>query len=287
MLGYLHGYHAGNPADVLKHSALLFCLAYLKQKKKPFLCVDTQAGSGIYGLDENSHNREWEHGVGRLLVPAADRAGMPSLIGEYLKFQGGYLSARQYAGSSEIMARLLEKGDRLVSFELHPREFVSLEAAMYREVPGKGPSIQVRREDGPAGLKALLPPVSRRGLIFIDPSWEERDEYETVPRYLGEGLRRFPGGTFIVWYPLLAVQKGKASFSLPDALFGLANLPRCRIALLAEDGPGMRSPRGMYGSGLVIYNPPWTLKAALEEAMPFLALALGGAEGGWRFDWTD
>lgn len=303
MLGYLHGYHAGNTADVLKHSVLIFCLAYLKAKEKPLLCVDTHAGAGIYNLAGiepklgEALNREWGNGIGRLINSAKDSAKIPPMIEAYLRFQSDYLKTRRYAGSPEIMKGFLQKGDRLVCFELHPREFEVLETTAD---PGAGkPVIEARREDGPSGLKALLPPVSRRGLILIDPSWEEKDEYESIPRSVREGLRRFPEGVFIIWYPLLTLSKGRNSSSLPDRLFGLSDAKRCRVSFLtgnAGKGPGAgnvmdvestHSPRGMYGSGLVIYNPPWTLKAALEEALPFLAHTMGGEEGGWHIDWTE
>ena len=156
-----------------------------------------------------------------------------------------------------------------------------------RGAPKKGliPFIELRREDGPGGLKSLLPPPSRRGLILVDPSWEEQSEFESVPRAVREGLRRFPEGTFIVWYPLLAAPKGKAAAQahFPDALCGLPPGKYCRVELYT--GTAESSPRGMYGSGLVIYNPPWTLKSALEETMPYLANVFGGKEDNWYLNW--
>jgi len=297
MLSYLHGYHAGNAADALKHSALIFCLAYLKSKEKPLLCVDTHAGAGWYKLggDAALLNNEWEKGLGLLLGQSRDAPALPAMVDAYIKFfaaeQNGSGMQNRYAGSPAIMARFLEKGDRLVCFELHPREFEVLSKSMeaMRKAPGKGnPVIEVRREDGLAGLKCVLPPPSRRALILIDPSWEEQSEFETVPRTVREALKRFPQGTYIIWYPLLARPKGKAAAAIRDSLLGLSdglsNGECCRVELytaVINDSPMSNSPRGMYGSGLVIYNPPWTLRPALEESMPYLAKVLGGRDGGW------
>jgi len=279
MLSYLHGFHAGNAADVLKHSILIFCLSYLKKKEKPLLCADTHAGAGFYDL-AGTANREWEKGLGLLLRRSAEE--LPPMVDAYVKLCGDS-PPRGYPGSPLIMARLLGKGDRLVCFELHPREAESLASCMLEIRGGAKPGIEVRREDGPAGLKALLPPPSRRGLIHVDPSWEEQSEYETVPRAVQSGLKRFPEGTFIVWYPLLALPKEKAAGlpPLPDALFGLSGGKRCRAELCTDTAA--HSPRGMYGSGLVVFNPPWTLRAALEETLPYLADALG--QGSWRLEW--
>ena len=278
MLSYLHGFHAGNAADVLKHSLLMFCLSYLKKKEKPLLCVDTHAGAGFYDLAEN---REWEKGLGLLLQSTTPP---PPMIDAYVTFvrdqrRGGY------SGSPLIMAQMLTKGDRLVCFELHPREAETLKSSL-AEIHGKGkPCMEVRREDGPAGLTSLLPPPSRRGLIHIDPSWEEQIEYESIPRVVQSALKRFPEGTFIVWYPLLALSKEKAAGlpPLPETLFGLSGGNRCRAELCTDTAAN--SPRRMYGCGLVVFNPPWTLRAALEETLPYLAKVLGGTEGSWRLEW--
>ena len=301
MLSYLHGYHAGNAADVLKHSALVFCLEYLKRKAKPLLCVDTHAGAGLYDFSDTSNrNGEWEKGVGKLLAafgafqgrdlsPQSVSDRLPPMIAGYLKTAVDFRDSHvRYSGSPAIMAKLLTDGDRLVSYELHPGEFETLNASMAelrRGSRGAGrATLEVRKEDGTEGLKSLLPPPSRRALVFIDPSWEDKNEFETIPAFAAEGLRRFPEGTFIVWYPLLASPKKKdAPVSVQDMLFNLKET-KCCLAELCT-GKAETSPRGMYGSGIVIYNPPWTLKSAFEEALPFLAKFLGGGKGDWRLKW--
>jgi 23S rRNA (adenine2030-N6)-methyltransferase len=308
MLSYRHSFHAGNAADVLKHMTLIFCLDYLTGKEKPLLCVDTHAGAGLYQLGGRIVNREWEGGLGKLRAAAApDRASLPAMASRYLELTGG--GSGLYPGSPLLMAELLHSRDRLVCFELHPADYRSLKNAMedFRgRCPGgkdKTPGIEVRREDGPGSLKALLPPLSRRGLILVDPSWEEKAEYELIPLSLAGALRRFPQGTYLVWYPLLSMPKdtlkgspAAAAFQpLPEILLGLYDKSRCRLELHAapEKGPAAnsqtgvrRSPRGMYGSGMIIFNPPWTLRAALEETLPFLASVLGRT-GDWSLEWKE
>ena len=309
MLSYLHGYHAGNAADVLKHSALVFCLDYLRKKEKPLLCVDTHAGAGLYNLTgadpkpraegsphaDSRQNREWEKGIGRLLETTEE---LPAMIASYVKL--AYLRSLglrplggepvRYSGSPLIAAMSLRKGDRLVCFELHPGELDALKVSMAGICGEDWPLVEVRGEDGTAGLLSLLPPPSRRGLILIDPSWEDLSEYESIPQAVLKGLKRFPTGTFIIWYPLLALPRGKSHSSrcdLPpgDVLFGLSNGKRLRVELMT--GKAESSPRLMYGSGLVIFNPPWTLRPALEEALPYLAKVLGGNEGSWQLCFTE
>jgi 23S rRNA (adenine2030-N6)-methyltransferase len=207
-----------------------------------------------------------------------------------------------YPGSPLILGKMLRDQDRLVCFELHPEDYQSLKTTLEelkKERGGKTPVMEARREDGPGNLKSLLPPPSRRALTLIDPSWEEKSEYETVPDALGKALKRFPQGTFLVWYPLLTVPKitneksGTPYTPIEDSLFFLGEGKRCRAELYTNEYRPNKaltessSPRGMYGSGLVVYNPPWTLQAALEQTLPFLAAVLGGENGGWKLDWED
>jgi 23S rRNA (adenine2030-N6)-methyltransferase len=284
MLSYRHGFHAGNPADVLKHSILVFCLEYLKQKEKPFLCVDTHAGAGLYPLHDGcaAKNREWETGIGRL--PAGETAReasggpLPAVLKAYLRLAAGY--PRFYPGSPEIIRALIRPQDRAVCFELHPEEFRVLSGQLKEDR-----RFSVRGGDGLAGLAGLLPPPSRRGLILVDPSYEEKAEYAAIPAALKGAFRRFPAGTYLIWYPLLA-RRGDSE-QLPEELLGLSTGNRCRAELYTapRNRPPENSPRGMYGSGLVILNPPWTLKEALEESLPVLAARLGTGKDGWKLCW--
>ncbi|MDR1127851.1 MAG: 23S rRNA (adenine(2030)-N(6))-methyltransferase RlmJ [Treponema sp.] len=300
MLSYRHAFHAGNPADVLKHCVLVHCLDYLGRKGKPFFAADTHAGAGIYALEAPARReetgrripgQEWVNGIGRLLDAAgrlkAAAAKLP-LLSRYLEAAaaalplggGGSAAAAgpRYAGSPAIIRSLLGKQDRAVFFELHPADF-----ALLAEEFGKDRRLAARREDGLVGLKALLPPRERRGCIFIDPSYELREDYGAVKAALAGALRRFSTGLYIVWYPLLA---GTDKPEMPGREYaaGLLSLypgNRCLVELCTGSAP----ERGMYGSGLVIFNPPWTLKAALGESMDTLAALLSGGRGSWSLEW--
>ncbi|GHT91190.1 ribosomal RNA large subunit methyltransferase J [Spirochaetia bacterium] len=282
MLSYRHGFHAGNAADVLKHMVLIFCLDHLAQKEKPWLCIDTHAGAGSYPLCEGfaAKNREWEKGVGRLPgVPGApDHRQMPAAIRRYMELTAPGGAAPVYAGSPEIIRRLLRQQDRACCFELHPEDFAALQGLL-----GEDRRFTLRREDGFAGLKGLLPPPSRRGLIFIDPVYEVKDDYTLLPRILSGALKRFPTGTYIIWYPLLHDAGRDTAVSFRETLLNLFNGNRLGIELYTapKDSPPENSPRGMYGSGLIIFNPPWTLKHVMEESLPHLGKIMGIGKDGW------
>jgi 23S rRNA (adenine2030-N6)-methyltransferase len=300
MLSYRHGFHAGNPADVLKHAILVFCLDYLAQKEKPFLCVDTHAGAGRYPLLAGfaAKNREWEQGVAKLPGFSGpgntDMESQPGLIRRYQELVVPMEPAAPgavytYPGSPALMARLLRARDRCVCFELHPGDFAALSEFLKSDR-----RFTLRQEDGFAALRGLLPPPSRRGLVLIDPPYELKEDYARLLETLPEALNRFPTGLYIVWYPLLRNDPRPDAGNSPpfgDILLGLYRGNRCRVEFYTPEKPrtplsedGSSSPRGFYGSGMVIYNPPWTLGAALEESLPCLGETMGTGRQGWRLD---
>ena len=282
MLSYRHAFHAGNAADVLKHSVLVYCLEYLLKKEKPLLCVDTHAGAGLYSLHEGyaAQNREWERGLGKITGNM-----LPPMLGRYLSLCAGEGNPQAvpsvYPGSPLIMARLLRPVDRLFCFELHPADY-----AFCRTVLPSG--AELRQADGFTGLKGLLPPPSRRGLILIDPSYEIKEDFVRLPETLAQAIKRFSTGTYIVWYPLLREAPelaGDFSAQILDMYRG----NRCCAELYTADRSAVptNSPRGMYGSGLVIFNPPWTLHAALSESLPIMGKLLGTGERGWSLSFFE
>ncbi|MDR0641013.1 MAG: 23S rRNA (adenine(2030)-N(6))-methyltransferase RlmJ, partial [Treponema sp.] len=269
MLSYRHGFHAGNQADVLKHGILLSCLDYLAKKPKPFLYADTHAGAGSYRLDQGfaALNREWARGIGRFL-PAAEGKDSSIMISRYLETVGKFYSRSQvYAGSPLLAAELLRPQDRACCFEMHPADFTALSACLSGDR-----RFRVRKEDGLGGLKSLLPPKSRRALIFIDPSYELKEDYRRLISALEEALRRFPGGTYVIWYPLLRETEIGGGPEYGETLLGLYRGRRSRTELFFGQPGGQGR---LYGCGLVLFNPPWTLKAELEESLPLLAEKLG------------
>ncbi|MCK6406300.1 MAG: 23S rRNA (adenine(2030)-N(6))-methyltransferase RlmJ [Rhodocyclaceae bacterium] len=271
MLSYRHSFHAGNHADVLKHLVLVQLIDYLKQKEKPFWIIDTHAGAGLYALDAGHATKLAEHegGIGRLWA----RDDLPPAVAAYVDTvrplnPKGTLNA--YPGSPWIAYKLLRADDRLRLFELHGTDIVTL-ADNFREA---GRQVQVTHGDGLAGLKALLPPPPRRALALIDPSYEVATDYRGVVKTLEESLKRFPTGTYAVWYPLLAKPEARA---LPEKLKALGAKSWLNTTLTVRRQPP--GTYGMPGSGMFVLNPPWTLEATLRETLPWLAQTLAEDTG--------
>lgn len=271
MLSYRHAYHAGNHADVLKHLILLQIAQYMGEKPAPFWIIDTHAGAGRYALDSAHASKlaEWRDGVGRLW----EASGLPPAAADYLDFvrmlnPDGQL--KHYPGSPWLARQLLRESDRLRLYELHSSDGKLLQECFR----GAGRQVSITEGDGFAGLKALLPPPPRRALVLIDPSYETRDDYLNVTKGLQEALKRFPTGTYALWYPMLLKPESR---QLPDRLkrLGAANWLNATLEVKAAPRDGF----GMYGSGMFIINPPWTLEKTLHETLPPLAALLAQGPG--------
>ncbi len=285
MFSYRHAFHDGNHADVLKHMVLIQLLQYLNQKETPYMVIDTHAGAGTYQLDGEyaSKSGEAESGIG-LLWDRDDDA--PTIVSEYLEQiralnPSGRL--RHYPGSPFLAEHIMREQDRLRLFEMHPTDvrqlqenFRKLEAHQVANgvnTTTRGKRVMIQRADGYAGLKALLPPPSRRGLVLIDPSYEDKDDYRKVKVAIEESQKRFATGTFAVWYPALGRLESQ---QLPERLKRCAASDWLHVSLSIS---GYVEGLGLHNSGMFIINPPWTLKAALEQAMPWLADVLGQGTG--------
>ncbi|MDD3884604.1 MAG: 23S rRNA (adenine(2030)-N(6))-methyltransferase RlmJ [Gallionella sp.] len=271
MLSYRHAFHAGNHADVLKHLVEILLVRYLQQKDKAFWYVDTHAGAGAYSLESGyaTQNAEFETGIARLWQQQHLPAALADYVGQIRQLNpDGIL--RHYPGSPLIAQALLRPQDSMRLFELHPADFELLQ----RNVTSR--TTQVRQSDGFAALKAVLPPLPRRGLILIDPPYEDKQDYLRVVESLGEGLQRFANGVYAIWYPRL---QRRESEDLPQQLKQLPVTSWLHVAL------NVHAPRddgfGMHGSGIFIINPPWTLRDTLAECLPVLAalLAQDGQSG--------
>jgi len=271
MLSYRHAFHAGNHADVLKHFVLLELLRYMNRKDKPWWYVDTHAGAGCYVLNGEyaEQGREYVNGAGRLWQ-AHD---LPEALRPYREVIAQFNphgNLNFYPGSPAIAMTQLRSQDRMRLFEMHPADFVSLQRTFERE----GERVLLGRSDGFAGLKALLPPSSRRAVTLIDPSYEVKTDYQTVVKSLADSLRRFPTGTYALWYPLLRREEARR---LAERLETLATDNWLDVRLLvskpAKDG------FGMFGSGMYVVNPPWLLPQTLEAVMPWLTKTLALDDG--------
>jgi 23S rRNA (adenine2030-N6)-methyltransferase len=280
MFSYRHAFHAGSHADILKHLTLIHLVEYLQEKPGALTMVDTHAGAGIYSLKDGfaAVSKEAEGGIFRLLKFVQSGNTIPESIQNYL----GYIQAENtseeldtYPGSPFILARLLRPQDRLKLFELHPKEIDVLRHNVNELKQAK--QIDVYAEDSFARLKGLLPPPSRRGLILIDPSYEDKQDYRYLEMAMEEALQRFATGCYAIWYPVLSRRE---SIALPDRLKKIANKHKrswLHTELRIENAPGERR---LQASGMFIINPPWTLEKQLAEALPILTKALGhgGAE---------
>lgn len=268
MLSYRHAFHAGNHADVLKHVVLVQILRHLARKDTPFWVIDTHAGAGLYALqgDQAARLGEYQQGIGRLW----EMEKLPAAVAEYV---GEVRAAnpdgclRVYPGSPWFAWRALRPRDRLRLFELHSTD----SALLLEHFRHAGRQVGITAGDGFGGMKALLPPPPRRGLVLIDPAYERREEYARVVGALREGVKRFATGIYAIWYPRLARVESQG-------------LPR-RLKAASRDRPWLHAaldvcaPRpdglGLYGSGLFVVNPPWTLHDTLAETLPWLARNLG------------
>jgi len=270
-MNYRHAFHAGNHADVLKHLVLIVCLDALKRKPAPFAALDTHAGRGAYDLlsDEALRSPEWQDGIARLW----DWSGAPAPVARYLEairaFNGDG-TLRTYPGSPALVAAALRESDVLDACELHPDDARALRKTL------RTPNVRVHERDGWEALSALLPPEQPRGLVLIDPPYEELGELERGARALGEPLRRFGHGVYLWWRPL----KSESALAVADAEVKAQGAREILRADLWVDTP---QPKGrLNGSSMLVVNPPFGLREALQEALPALASRLAAGNAGWR-----
>lgn len=284
-MNYRHAFHAGNFADLLKHAVLALCLEHLKKKDKPFRYLDSHAGIGAYDLTSDAARRspEWGDGIARLLdaapPPEAAAALAPLLDVVRAMNPDGRLSA--YPGSPEIAARLMRETDRIELFELHPEDSRTLDRRYAREA-----RVKVRAEDGYRGLKSALPPREKRGLVLIDPPFEDRDEMVALARAALDSITRWPLGTYVFWRPLKDLWSaerfdvGLAEWLIEDKGFTPDKILRADLWVRDLESEGK-----LAGAGVVVVNPPFTLEADLLALLPWMADALAQAPGaGWRLD---
>lgn len=278
-MNYRHAYHAGNHADVLKHAVMARVLVHLKKKDKPFCVIDAHAGVGVYDLSgiEAGKTDEWRGGIGKLADPLPDAA--EALLAPYrdvLKDLNSDGTLRFYPGSPELARRLVRDQDSLILNELHPDDAMALERQYAFDN-----RVKVTALDAAVCIKASLPTAARRGLILIDPPYEQKDEAARAIRMMAQGLRRFAAGIFLLWYPLKADHIGQ---EIVDGAAALGIPATLRVELRVREA---FAGGGLAGSGLIIVNTPWTLDAELAVLVPALAARLGiGQWGSGRVEWV-
>ena len=268
MLSYRHGFHAGNHADVLKHWACVLMAEYMGEKGKPYWYVDTHSGAGVYSLDSEQSAKTNEYKEG---IQALWNKKVPKVFSSYfdiIKSLNKSDELKLYPGSPWFVAQCLDQGDRARLFELHPQDYKLLNRNF-----GGNRSIKVEQQDGFAGLKAILPTLTKRALVVIDPPYEQMKEYELVVQNITESLKRFATGVYVVWYPLInRNEKQKASEKMVSKLKKLGAKSTLDVSFWVS---GEDEEAGMYGSGLFILNPPWNLERQLNEGLPYLVEKLG------------
>jgi 23S rRNA (adenine2030-N6)-methyltransferase len=270
MLSYLHAFHAGNHADVLKHIVLVQILDHLTAKEKPLRYIDTHAGAGGYSLQSPAARKTREHatGIGRLWQAADVPPAAARLLELVREFNAGGAQLLRYPGSPWLARACLRSRDTLYLFELHPSEHRAL-----GQHYGADPRITVLREDGLAASVGLVPPPERRGLVFIDPSYETKHEAEQVVDALVKAHRRFSTGVYAIWYPVID-RRWVDRFERAIRATRIDALQLYELSV-AADAAG----QGLTGSGMIVVNPPWKLRAAMSLTLPWLASALAAAGG--------
>ncbi len=312
MFSYRHAFHAGNHADVLKHTTLIALCKYLCGKDTAISVIDTHAGAGLYRLDGDytETSGEAKDGVFRLF-PASNSALVqtkraqeaPKKVASKVLTQDAFCPALQdyvdvlhglnpkfvetgdiaqlkiYPGSPFITQQFLQGRDKLKLFELHPTDFKSLSGNIAQLSAGR--QVSVACEDGFEALKPFLPPPSRRAMVFCDPSYEMKSDYARVSASMADAVKRFSTGTYVVWYPVIPRPE---AHDLPRKLKTLAvkagkswlnAVLTVKSSKLTTDNQGEIVRPGLPASGMFIINPPHTLKAQLQLALPQMVQLLG------------
>lgn len=281
MFSYRHAFHAGNHADVLKHTVLIAVLRHLTQKDTALTCIDTHAGAGLYRLDSEFAETSGEAAEGfRRLLEKQGQEALAPVLQDYLDLVASFNpkgSTRVYPGSPFIIQRLLREQDRLKLYELHPTDAKTLDANIAQLDAGR--QVAVLREDGFGCVTKFLPPPSRRALLLCDPSYEIKNDYARVATLVSDALKRFATGTYAVWYPIIPRPE---AHGLPRRLKTLATQtgkPWLHATLTIKSSkmaPGEDAKRpGLPASGMFVINPPHTLKGLLQPALPQLVKLLG------------
>ncbi len=273
MLSYRHSFHAGNYADVLKHSVLIHILEHLKKKQKAFCYVDTHAGAGLYSLSSEhaEKTQEFSQGIGALWYAK----NLPLNIDAYIQVIKEFNSQTAldfYPGSPLIARHLMRKQDRLFLYELHNTDIKLLETAIQHDK-----RVQVHHDDGFKYCLGLMPPAQRRGLVLIDPSYEIKADYEQSVATIIQLYKRFATGTYALWYPVVE----RSRINEIEKTIQASDLKNVQLFELAQQHDSQTY--GMTASGMIVINPPWTLQSEMQQALPYLAEHLGRVgQGSYR-----
>ena len=274
MLSYRHAFHAGNFADVLKHSVLTLVLDYMTRKEKGFHYIDSHSGAGMYQIADEFAQKtgEYKDGIERILKDES----APEALQPYLSLINSLNANGElelYPGSPGIAKAFMRRQDSTHLFELHPTDIQHLEDFCYR-----WKKVFVKQSDGYQGVLGLLPPPSRRGVVLIDPPYELKNDYVKAVKTIIKAYNKFATGTYILWYPVVKrhfVEEMEQSFTQSE----VKNLLQVEFCLENDS-----DEYGMTGTGLFIVNPPWQLTKQLEQIMPYLKAALGNKQSDYQIN---
>ena len=274
MLSYLHAFHAGNHADILKHFVLTYTLHSLNKKEKPYTFFDTHSASGLYDLYDNRviKTGEAEKGIQNFLQNAQN---YPEELTDYINLIKEYTKKNMYPGSPEIERRLMRTQDILVLSELHPQEIENLRKNMENPVfqSNNSPQIKIHNRNGWEMIKALTPPPTKRGAVLIDPSYEENSDYTDAAQTICEINKKWSNGIIILWYPLLVHRESEIKVMLQTITDSakkvnnnveIANLQLCVYSKDEKDLPRL------YGSGILVINAPWKLEETGNKVIDYV-----------------
>lgn len=270
-MNYRHIFHAGNICDVAKHAVLGILISHLREKNKAFCVLDTHAGIGLYDLQETRAQKtnEARDGVYKLL----NAPPLPGLEDYYqlLKKLNAGESFRYYPGSPLLTQNMLRSQDRLIACELHKEDFKALQNFV--------PQAQLHYKDGYDALRAFLPPEEKRGLVLIDPPYEEVNEFERLTSSVIEAYERWPQGIFMIWYP---IKERPAIWRFHEALVASGIKKQlCAEFIYQQEVRGDR----LNGGGHIIINPPWKLDEKLQALFPQLHQAMQTPHQGMDVKW--
>lgn len=296
MLSYLHEFHAGNHADILKHLVLLYTLEYLNKKEKPYTFFDTHSGSGLYNIKSESATKTAEAALGieKLLTLSKKDKNVPSQLEHYLSFCADFLKKGFYPGSPAFEVSFMNKNSTLFLTELHKVEYEKLIHSVNDLNCSKKLKVFVENKDGFLFLKAKTPPQIKRGVILCDPSYEEKSDYENVAKILSDVHKHWSAATIILWYPLIA-NKSEQIETMKQAIYANAKKENSNIEILdanllvdsfdshletsLRESIGSKTPR-LYGSGVFVVNPCWGLNEFLSSCLAYLSKVLARNEKG-------
>jgi 23S rRNA (adenine2030-N6)-methyltransferase len=282
-MNYRHAFHAGGFADVIKHIVLVRILTHLHDKQAPFRVIDSHAGAGVYDLtaEEARRGGEWLTGIARIMQARFSETVLP-LIKPYLDIIRAFNPRRDllaYPGSPLIARALLRPQDRMVACEVEPKARKRLIDALRRDTQARVVDL-----DGWVALPAFVPPKERRGLVLIDPSFEQKDEFERLATGFAQAFAKWPTGSYLLWYP---VKSRRATDSLARHVAGLvanAGAPGKCLRLEFSVAP-QQAGAALTSAGLLVVNPPWRLAAELKAILPELEKPLGqGGAGRFRLE---